>query len=132
MNITKVEITPAPYEDPKFMGYANIVIDDDFIIKDIKIIKSLKGYFIAMPSREKTDRCPECSAHNSLRNMFCGACGVQLPEINEEINSRNSRLYQDVAHPINPATREQIESMVIESYFQKIKISQTPTTRQSA
>jgi stage V sporulation protein G len=53
MNITEVKVFPA--SEGKLKGYATMVFDECFIVRDMKIIKSEKGYFVSMPSRRKKD-----------------------------------------------------------------------------
>lgn len=53
MNITEVKVFPAT--EGKLKGYATMVFDECFIVRDMKIIKSDKGYFVSMPSRRKKD-----------------------------------------------------------------------------
>ncbi len=48
MNITDVKIVKR--EDKLLKGYASITIDDEFVVKNIKIIDGRNGLFIAMPS----------------------------------------------------------------------------------
>jgi stage V sporulation protein G len=50
MNITDVKIFLKPADPLK--AFANIVIDDAFIVKNIKIIEGKNGLFIAMPSQK--------------------------------------------------------------------------------
>lgn len=54
MEITEVKVYLA--NEGKLKGYATMVIDNCFIVRDMKIIKSdNKGYFVSMPSRRKKD-----------------------------------------------------------------------------
>ena len=53
MEITEVKIYLA--NEGKLKAYATMVIDNCFIVRDMKVIKSDKGYFISMPSRRKKD-----------------------------------------------------------------------------
>lgn len=53
MEITEVKIFPA--NEGRLKGYATMVIDNCFIVRDMKIIKSDTGYFVSMPSRRKKD-----------------------------------------------------------------------------
>ena len=53
MNITEVKIYPA--NEGKLKAYATMVFDNCFIVRDLKIIQSDKGYFVSMPSRRKKD-----------------------------------------------------------------------------
>jgi len=50
MNITDVKIFLRPSDQLK--AFANIVFDDAFIIKNIKIIEGKNGLFVAMPSQK--------------------------------------------------------------------------------
>jgi len=53
MEITEVKIFPA--SEGRLKGYATMVIDGCFIVRDMKIINSDTGYFVSMPSRRKKD-----------------------------------------------------------------------------
>ena len=70
-----------------------------------------------MPSRKLTDRCPRCYSKNHLRSQFCNQCGVTL---NEDRATKDSdgraKLYADIAHPINSACRETIQSVVLKNF----------------
>ncbi|MCF7911758.1 MAG: septation regulator SpoVG [Candidatus Cloacimonetes bacterium] len=49
MNITDVKVFIR--ESNQLKAFVNIVIDDAFIIRNIKVIEGDKGLFVAMPSR---------------------------------------------------------------------------------
>ena len=51
MEITEVKIFPVKEE--KLKAFVSIVMDDCFMVNDIKIISGKDGYFISMPSRRK-------------------------------------------------------------------------------
>ena len=51
MKITSVKINLLPDED-KIKAYASIVIDDCFIVHDLKIIRTDDKFFVAMPSKK--------------------------------------------------------------------------------
>ena len=53
MEITEVKIYPS--NEGKLKAYATMVFDNCFIIRDLKVIKSDKGFFVSMPSRRKKD-----------------------------------------------------------------------------
>lgn len=61
MNITKVRVFPVDGE--KLKAYVNIVIDDCFIIRDLKIINGNSGIFVAMPSKKRKDGTYRDTAH---------------------------------------------------------------------
>ena len=50
MNITKVTLRPVSMN--KVCAIASIVIDDEFVIHDLRVVDGEKGVFVAMPSRK--------------------------------------------------------------------------------
>jgi stage V sporulation protein G len=48
MNVTDVKVVKR--EANQLRGFATIIIDDAFVVKNIKIIQGKNGLFIAMPS----------------------------------------------------------------------------------
>ena len=61
MEITEIKVYPA--NEGKLKAYATMVFDNCFIIRDLKIIKSDKGFFVSMPSRRKKDGSFKDVAH---------------------------------------------------------------------
>ncbi len=51
MNITEVKVHPVDQE--KLKAYVSIVLDDCFLVSDIKIISGPTGLFVSMPSKRK-------------------------------------------------------------------------------
>jgi stage V sporulation protein G len=51
MNITQVKVFPVTEE--KLKAYVSIVIDDCFLVSDLKVIHGPNGLFISMPSKRK-------------------------------------------------------------------------------
>ena len=54
VNITDIKIYHVRDAEP-LRAFARVVIDDCFLIRDIKIIDGKKGLFVAMPSRRDRD-----------------------------------------------------------------------------
>lgn len=52
MKITNVSIDLIATEGQAVKAYANVLIDNCFVIKNIRVIKRDKGYLIAMPSKK--------------------------------------------------------------------------------
>lgn len=86
LNITDVRVRLVKKDDAKLKAVASIVVDDCFVIHDIKIIEGTEGNFIAMPSRKTPDG-----------------------------------EFKDIAHPINPETREMIRNKVFDAYELALK-----------
>jgi stage V sporulation protein G len=61
MEITEVKIYPA--NEGKLKAYATMVIDNCFIIRDMKVIQGENGLFVSMPSRRKKDGTFKDIAH---------------------------------------------------------------------
>ena len=54
MKITEVKVFPAT-DNGRLKAYATIVFDNDFIVRDLKVIEGNKGLFVSMPSRRRKD-----------------------------------------------------------------------------
>ncbi len=51
MEITQVKVFPV--EEEKLKAYVSIVLDDCFLVSDLKVIQGPNGLFISMPSKRK-------------------------------------------------------------------------------
>src|SRR5204862_4884421 len=51
MEITQVKVFPV--EEEKLKAYVSIVLDDCFLVSDLKVIHGPNGIFISMPSKRK-------------------------------------------------------------------------------
>ena len=51
MEITQVKVFPV--EEEKLKAYVSIVLDDCFLISDLKVIQGPNGHFVSMPSKRK-------------------------------------------------------------------------------
>src|SRR6187431_1822614 len=96
----------------RLQAFCSVTFDDAFVVRDLKIIEGSKGSFVAMPSRKLTDRCHGCGYKNHLRARFCNQCGGKLDE--------------DLAHPINSACREVVQSAILRSYHEERERSKQP------
>ena len=61
MEITEVRITLR--DEPKLKAFANITLDDCFVIRGLKIKEGTNGFFISMPSRKGKDGTYRDIAH---------------------------------------------------------------------
>ena len=99
-----------------------MTIDDEFVVRDIKIIDGAQGLFVAMPSRKVSDHCPSCGAKNSVPAKFCNECGERLKGGRfDEAATLGDKLHTDIAHPINKECRARIEESVIAAYHEELK-----------
>lgn len=50
MDVTKVTLRPVAMK--KVCAIASIVLDDEFVVHDLRVVNGEKGLFVAMPSRK--------------------------------------------------------------------------------
>jgi stage V sporulation protein G len=114
-------------ENERLQAFCSVTFDDAFVVRDLKIIDGTKGPFVAMPSRKLTDRCPGCGCKNHLRARYCNQCGCKLDE-NRATRDADGRakLHADIAHPINSACREVIQTAVLRAYTEEKERSKQP------
>jgi stage V sporulation protein G len=55
LTITNVSIRPFQNGDDKLRAFAAVILNDSFIVKDLKVIEGHQGRFVAMPSRRGKD-----------------------------------------------------------------------------
>ena len=117
MNITEVRIKLMNNRRDKLQAFCSVTIDDDFVIRDLKVIESSSGPFVAMPSRKLADKCPKCSAKNHLRAGYCNECGAKLqPDRTSRDSKGRAKIHVDIAHPINGKCREELQRAVLDAY----------------
>ncbi|MFP6700517.1 MAG: SpoVG family protein [Planctomycetaceae bacterium] len=127
MEITEVRIKLMADPHERLLAFCSVTFDQCFVIRDLKIIQGTKGAFVAMPSRKLTDRCPQCNMKNHLRSTYCNQCGAQLCDDRAiKGDDGRSKLYADIAHPINSSCREMIQSRVVEAYGQEQVLAKEP------
>jgi len=61
MEITEVKIFPV--NEDKLKAYVTIVLDQCFVVRDLKIINGSTGLFVAMPSKKRSDGSYKDIAH---------------------------------------------------------------------
>jgi stage V sporulation protein G len=125
--ITEVRIKLMEDNNERLLAFCSVTFDDAFVIRDLKIIEGSKGSFVAMPSRKLTDRCMQCGCKNHLRARFCNQCGHKLDE-NRALRDAGGRakLHADIAHPINSACREVMQTAILKAYQEEKIRSQQP------
>ena len=127
MEITEVRIKLMEDNNERLLAFCSITFDDMFVIRDLKIIEGAKGSFVAMPSRKLTDRCGQCGCKNHLRARYCNQCGHKLDEdrATRDADGR-AKLHADIAHPINSACREVVQTAIIKAYQEEKERAKMP------
>jgi stage V sporulation protein G len=125
--ITEVRIKLMEDNNERLLAFCSVTFDDAFVVRDLKIIEGSKGSFVAMPSRKLTDRCPQCGCKNHLRARFCNQCGHKLDE-NRALRDQDGRakLHADIAHPINSACREVVQTAILKAYREEKERAKQP------
>jgi len=124
MNITEIRIKLVRDPRDKLRGFASITIEDELVVRDIKIIEGGKGLFVAMPSRKLHDRCPFCAGKNPLRARHCTDCGKRLRDQRGASDDRGRvRLYADIAHPIHQDGRDHLQRLIVDAYEAELDAS---------
>ena len=127
MEITEVRVKLMEETDDRLQGFCSITFDDCFVVRDLKIIEGANGPFVAMPSRKLTAHCPQCRCKNHLRAAYCNQCGLRLKDdLAIKDQEGRSKLYADIAHPINQVCRESIQKRVIQEFQSEIERSTQP------
>jgi len=86
VEITEIKLTIRNEE--KLKGFANITLDNAFVIRGLKIINGTKGLFVSMPSKRRANGSFQDVAHpinTETRRMIES---MVLDAYNNEINSR--------------------------------------------
>lgn len=67
MDITQVQIYPR--ESDKVKGYVTIVLDNCFLVNDIKIISGKNGCFVSMPAKKRKNGKFKDIAHPITKDL---------------------------------------------------------------
>jgi len=73
IEITQVQIIFPKEKDRKLKCFANIIFNDVFIVRNLRIIAGTKGFFVVMPNFRKPDGSFQDTAHpltNSFRQLI--------------------------------------------------------------
>jgi stage V sporulation protein G len=127
MNVTEAKVKLVSDKADKLKAFCTITVDGEFVIRDIKVIKGTRGYFVAMPSRKLMDRCPSCGGKNHLRAVYCNECGGSLrtDRVPHDPDGR-AKLHADIAHPINQSCRNRLQQSIIDAYEAEVERSKQP------
>jgi stage V sporulation protein G len=127
MEITEVRVKMVANKDDRLKGFCSMTLDNEFVVRDIKVIEGTNGLFVAMPSRKMSDHCKKCGGKNHLRAKFCNNCGGELPEdrAKEDMKGR-MKLHADIAHPINADCRHRIQETIVKAFEAEMEKSEQP------
>ena len=127
MEITEVRVKLINNKDERLKAFCSITMDNEFVVRDIKIIEGTNGYFVAMPSRKMSDHCEKCGGKNHLRAKFCNNCGASQSENRAKKDALGRmKLHADIAHPINSECRQKIQQKAIDAFTKELDKSTQP------
>ena len=122
VKITEIRVKLTDDPRSKLKAYCSVTFDDDYVVRDLKVIDGGKGPFVAMPSRKLADRCPRCSGKNHLRAAYCNNCGEELDSERAPKDQRGrARLHADLAHPINRECRIQLHTAIVNAVAAEVE-----------
>ena len=127
MQITEVRIKLVENAAERLLAFCSITIDAAFVVRDLKIIGGPNGPFVAMPSRKLCSHCHGCGFKNPLRAGYCNQCGARLRDGQPPRDGEGRvRLYAAIAHPINAACREMLQSRIVSEYEAELVRAREP------
>jgi stage V sporulation protein G len=127
MEISEVRVKLVANKDDRLKGFCSMTLDNEFVVRDVKVIEGTSGLFVAMPSRKMSDHCDKCGGKNHLRAKFCNNCGGVLSEnrAKKDIKGR-MKLHADIAHPINAECRKRIQDSIVAAFEEEFERSKQP------
>ena len=122
MKVTEVRIFIIAGQDKKLKAYATVTFDDSFVVRNIKVIQSSSGVFVAMPSRKTKISCSECGYKNEVGSRYCNQCGSEEKVALDGEGARDSKAeHRDIAHPISQEFRDYVQSEILKAYQAEIQ-----------
>lgn len=127
MEISEVRVKLVSNKDDRLKGFCSMTLDNEFVVRDIKVIEGTNGLFVAMPSRKMSDHCNKCGGKNHLRAKFCNNCGASLGEnrAKQDLQGR-MKLHADIAHPINAECRKKIQETIVVAFEAEMVKAEDP------
>ena len=96
MQITDVKVFPVNEE--RLKAYVTIIIDNCFLVREIKVINGNSGYFVAMPSKKRKDGTYRDLAHpinqetrDMMEKVILDAYWKRIEEMRVEKNQTPSQ-----------------------------------------
>lgn len=93
MTITNIKITKSQPES-NLKAYADVVIDNQFVIHGVRVIEASGKTFIAMPQKIEYDK------------------------------NTDTKEFFDICHPLNTKTREYMQDAVLTAYYKFINTNE--------
>lgn len=123
MNVTEVRVELAEAgnqpEVPRVLAYFVVTLDDEFVIRNFKLVRTRSGLVLCMPSRRVEDHCPACGKRGPVEGRYCPHCGERRAEGRAAVKEGRPQHHTDVVHPVTHACRARLEELLIGAYRAK-------------
>ena len=113
MEITEIKVNLVQDPDQKLLGFCSLTFDQEFVVRDLRIIRNERQVFVAKPSRKTTAACSQCHGRNVVNSAYCNHCGSADPGGEDP---KQTQPFTDLAHPITRRFREKLEQTVLNEY----------------
>ncbi|MEZ6093234.1 MAG: SpoVG family protein [Pirellulaceae bacterium] len=120
MNLTDIRIKLAGNQSNRLLAFCSIVLDNEFAIRDIRVLQGDHGIVVAMPCRKRTIKCDRCGTNNAFNATYCNHCGHEQ----KKLDLSREEQYQDVAHPICSESRTELNAAIIAKYLEVLNDEQ--------
>lgn len=123
MKISEVKIKAANEYDNKVEAFVQLVLDGEFALHDLRIIRRDDGStFLQMPSRKMQDKCSNCQAKNYVKARYCNWCGKALANFRYKTDGEGRPILSaDIFHPITKEARAWIQNEVFKVRDYRLK-----------
>lgn len=117
MEISDIRVRLVKDTNDRLKAVCSVTLDEEFVVRDVKVVEGTHGLFVAMPSRKLSVPCSKCRTQNHLRARHCNECGGKLPpaRIPADADGRE-KAHRDIAHPITSAFRQAVQTRVLDAY----------------
>jgi len=122
MEVSDVRVRLVKDANERLKAVCSVTLDNEFVVRDVKVVEGTNGLFVAMPSRKLTSACPKCRTQNHLRARHCNECGGKLPQarIPTDADGRE-KVHRDIAHPITAAFRQTVQQHVLDAFHDAVE-----------
>lgn len=121
MNITDIRLDVIDNPSGKLRAFCSLTLNDEFVVKNFKIIEGNHGLFVAMPSRKLTKPCYRCDNRAFRSANYCDRCGKEFDDRSGNSHHDTGETHSDIAFPIQDDFREELEDRLIDAYKKRMK-----------
>ena len=92
IEITQVQVIFPKEKNKKLKCFANIIFNDVFIVRNLRVIEGSKGFFVVMPNFKKPDGTYQDTAHPLSNDFRKQIEDKVLEEYEEKLNSNRQKI----------------------------------------